>query len=227
MAGTLTDMIARIASEINRPDLSAVQIPAAITTAITVYQSERFSFSDVPPDGSQTFWTVANRAYYTSGDNPNLGTMLKIDRVNINIGTSTILQLKREDPETLILYNQQAGTMRGQPSWYAYQNGEMIISAIPDQAYLITLGLFLNIAAPATGAEANNPWMTTAELLIRSRAKYEIALHVTRNATMAAAMSPDPPIPFQATGATYREWKRLKGNANKLSGRGVIRPMAF
>ena len=52
MAGTLTDMIARIASEINRPDLSAVQIPTAITTAIAAYQSERFSFSDVPPDGS-------------------------------------------------------------------------------------------------------------------------------------------------------------------------------
>jgi len=220
-------MVTRIASEIARGDLNAVQIPNAINTAIAAYQSERFSFSDVPPDGTQTFYTQGGRAYYTKADNPNLGSAWKIDRVNINIGSSTILQLKREDPETLILYNQQAGTMVGQPSWYAYQNGEMIISAIPNTAYLVTLGLFLNVPAPATDIEANNPWMTTAELLIRSRAKYELAVHVMRNATMAAAMSPDPPIPFQPVGASYREWKRLKGAANRIQGRGVLRPMAF
>jgi hypothetical protein len=227
MAGDLQTMVARIGSEIVRPDLIATQIPNAIYDAIAVYQNERFSFSDVPPDGTQTFLTVAGQAYYTADDNPNLGTAKKIDRVNINIGSSTVMQLKREDPETLILYNQQAGTMVGQPSWYAYQNGEMIISAIPDQAYLITLGLFLNVAGPATMAEANNPWMTTAERLIRCRAKFELATHVTRNATMAAAMFPDAPITFQPAGATYREWKQLKGAANKISGRGIIRPMAF
>jgi hypothetical protein len=227
MAGTLGDMVVRIGSEINRPDLQAVQIPAAILDAIGVYQQERFSFSEIPPDGTQTFMTAAGRAYYNSTDNPNLGTLLKLDRVNINIGTSTVMQLKREDPETLILYNQQAGTMVGQPSWYAYENGQMIISAIPDKAYLITLGLFMLVAAPADDAEADNPWMTTAERLIRARAKFEIATHVTRNATMAAMMSPDPPIPFQAPGAAYREWKRLKGTANRSSGRSLIRPMQF
>jgi hypothetical protein len=47
--------------------------------------------------------------------------------------------------------------------------------------------------------------MNAAERLIRSRAKYEIALHVTRNATMVSAMSPDePPAGQQAAprGAT-------------------------
>ena len=231
MAGDLATMISRIASEITRPDLVATQIPNAINDAISAYQSERFTFSEVPADGTQTFYTVAGQAYYTKADNANLGTLLKIDRVNINIGTASILQLTREDPETLIIYNQQAGTMKGQPSWYAYENGQMIISAIPDQAYLITLGLFLNVAAPATNDEANNPWMTTAEKLIRSRAKYEIALHVTRNETMMAAMSPDPAAsPFVnggRAGASYREWKQLKGVANRSVARSLIRPMQF
>ena len=231
MAGDLATMISRIASEITRPDLAATQIPNAINDAISAYQSERFTFSEVPADGTQTFYTRAGVAYYNATDNPNLGTLLKIDRVNINIGTATILQLKREDPETLIIYNQQAGTMVGQPSWYAYENGQMIISAIPDQAYLITLGLFLNVPAPATNAEAGNPWMTTAEKLIRSRAKYELALHVTRNETMMAAMSPDPASsPFVnggRAGASYREWKQLKGIANRSTARGVIRAMQF
>jgi hypothetical protein len=231
MAGDLATMISRIASEITRPDLAATQIPNAINDAISAYQSERFTFSEVPADGTQTFNTVAGQAYYTKADNPNLGTLLKIDRVNINIGTATIMQLKREDPETLILYNQQAGTMVGQPSWYAYENGQMIISAIPDKAYLITLGLFLNVPAPATNTEVGNPWMTTAEKLIRSRAKYEIALHVTRNEAMQAAMSPDPASsPFVnggRAGASYREWKQLKGVANRSTARGVIRPMQF
>src|SRR5665811_732630 len=169
MAGTLGDMITRIGGEINRPDLiTSGQVALAITDAIQIYQQERFAFSEVPPDGTQTFNTIAGQAYYTKADNPNLGTLLKIDRVNINIGTATVLQLRREDPETLIIYNQQARTMKGQPSWYAYENGQMIISAIPDQAYLITLGLFLSVPAPLTLVEADNPWMTTAEQMILS-----------------------------------------------------------
>ena len=227
MAGDLQTMIARIASEIARSDLSTTQIPNAINDAISAYQSERFAFSEVPADGSQTFLTVAGRSIYTSADNANLGSLMKIDHVNINIGTATIFQLKRDDPERLILYNQQNPTMVGQPSWYAYENGELIISAVPDQAYLITLALFMTIAGPATPTEANNPWMTTAEKLIRCRAKFELATHVTRNLTMAMAMSPDNPDAGQPIGASYREWRQLKSVANRTSGRGIISPMQF
>src|SRR5450759_1743530 len=99
MAGTLGDMISRIGSEINRPDLVASQIPNAINDAISAYQAERFAFSEVPADGTQTFATRAGVAYYNQADNANLGTLLKIDRVNINIGTASVLQLTRADPE--------------------------------------------------------------------------------------------------------------------------------
>lgn len=227
MANDLAAMKARIALELARSDLTT-QIASAITDAIGVYASERFTFSEVPADGTVTFNTVAGQAVYTSADCADLGTLYKIDAVNININSATIFELRRETPERLIIYNQQAGIMTGQPSWYAYENGKMIISARPDRAYLITLALFRNIAAPASDAEASNPWMTTAEQLIRSRAKFELATHVTRNPTMAAAMSPDPPAENGGkVGASWRAWTALKGVVNRSSSTGRVRPMPF
>lgn len=227
MAGTLQDMINRIASELRRADLATTQIPNAIADAIAVYAQERFAFSEVAANGDVTFETVAGQDTYTASDCADLGTLMQIDHVNINIGTATNYELKRDTPEALILYNQQVPTMQGQPSWYAYENSALILAARPDQAYLITLALFRNIAAPAL-ADVDNPWMTTAERLIRARTKYEIAVHVTRNPTMATAMSPSPPAENGGVvGAAYREWKQLKGTANRSSGRGIIRPMQF
>jgi hypothetical protein len=46
----------------------------------------------------------------------------------------------------------------------------------------------VDVAAPTTDVEASNPWMTTAERLIRSRAKLELALHVLKDLELAATM---------------------------------------
>lgn len=223
MAGTLGDLKNRISSELARSDFAAndSRIASAINDAIAIYQKERFRFSETNPSAPVTFNTVANQAVYTASDNANIGTLLSIDYLNINIG-NTVRALGRDDPEKLLIYN-QLGTMAGEPSWYALQGNQIILSPVPNQAYVMTLGGFFLVAAPANDTETNNKWMTDGERLIRSRAKYEIATHVTRNPTMAAAMSPDP----QTNGATYREWKALKGEGNRLLGRGIIRPMQF
>ncbi|MFA6267858.1 MAG: hypothetical protein WC670_19345, partial [Pseudolabrys sp.] len=204
------------------------QIADAINDAIAAYSSERFRFSDTPLDAPSTFYTVAAQAVYTSADLAALATMYKIDFVNMNVGTASVFGLSPDTAESLLLYNQQSGFMRGQPSWYAYRDNQLILAAVPDQAYLITVGMFLNKAAPASDAETGNPWMTDAERLIRARAKFEIATHVTRNDKMAMMMSPSPPAENQGmVGAAYREWKVLKGVANRVSSRGKVRPMAF
>jgi hypothetical protein len=67
--------------------------------------------------------------------------------------------------------------------------------------------------------------MTDGEQLIRSRVKFEIATHVTRNVKMAAMMSPDPET--RPIGATYRAWRALKGEANRLASRGRVEPMQW
>lgn len=223
MAGTLSDMKSRIAAEILRSDLTT-QIANAINDAIVIYQKERFRFSDSDPANPATFNTVVDREVYDSTDNPYIGSLYKIDRLYILIG-NTQQAILPEQPRVVRLYNQN--TMKGQVSWYAYEGDKLILSPIPSDVWTITIEAFRNVAAPADDTEANNPWMVQAEQLIRARAKYEIALHVTRNPMMAAAMSPDPPGPGQPMGAAYRAWRMLKAETARVTSVGRIRPMAF
>lgn len=220
-------MKARVSRDLARPDFPAdsQDIADAINTAIAQYQNTRFRFSDTIPNAPPTFNTEAGRYIYTSADNANIGTLLKLDYVLIQIGN--IYQgLGRTSVENVTLYNQLT-TMQGQPSSYAYGGNQLLLAAVPSQIWPIYLGLFLNKPAPANNDEADNPWMTDAELLIRSRAKYEIAVHRTRNAQMAAAMSPDPPVRGQPAGATYAAWSTLKSEANRVAYSGRLRPMRF
>lgn len=226
MAGTLADMKARVASELARADLPT-QIANAITDAIGIYQKERFRFNEAIPDNARSFNTVAGQAYYTHTDQADIDTLLKIDYLLMKVGT-TLFKLLRESPENIRLYNQTNNVMMGQPTWFAYEGDELMLSAVPDQAYTIYIGGFFVAAAPASDAEANNAWMTWAERLIRARAKYEIATHVTRNAKMAQMMSPDPPDENGGVvGAAYRELRLLKGETNQITGRGIVRATQF
>jgi hypothetical protein len=77
-------------------------------------------------------------------------------------------------------------------------------------------------------SEAGNVWMNWAEQLIRCQAKYEIATHITRNPAMASAMSPDANGgPNGQPGETWRAWRRLKNETNKIASTGRIRAMQW
>lgn len=220
MAWTLLDMKIRIAGEISRSDLLP-EIGDAISDAIAAYQSERFRFSGSIPNAPQTFSTVVGQWAYTSVANANIGTLQAIDYVLLNIANS-VEALDRVTPEEIKLYNQQ-NTMSGQPMWFAYEGDQFIISPVPDQAYVITLGTFVTVPAPASDTETNNPWMNLAERLIRARAKYELYTNVVRDPAVAALFSPEP----GSGGMAYREWKSLKAQTNRVVGRGRIRAMRF
>lgn len=238
MANDLEAMVFRIAAELgSRFDLAgavgsattsapnAEAIRNAITTAITEYQKERFRFSDIDPSNPSTFATVATRSVYTNADLALISTAYAFDYVNILIG-NTVQQLSRVTPERQHL-NIQNNNQSGQPSSWAYEGNSLILYPVPDTAYTCTIGAHRNIAAPASDNEADNVWMTTAEGLIRSRAKFEILTHVTRNAALAAAMSPRADGNNGQPGATYGFWRSLKGEGNKVTGTGRIKPMAF
>lgn len=74
---------------------------------------------------------------------------------------------------------------------------------------------------------AGNRWFTDGERLIRSRAKYELAMHVLNDLDLAKRMSPLDPADGQEPGTSWLAFKELKGEANKITGRGIIRPMYF
>ena len=74
-------------------------------------------------------------------------------------------------------------------------------------------------------SDTTNRWMLDGEKLIRSRAKYNLAQHVTRNMPMAQMMSPDEPQGGALTGATYDAYRRLRAEVTRVTQRGVVRPM--
>lgn len=225
MADDLQTMKARIASELARSDLTT-QIASAISDAIAIYQKERFRFNETDPSTPVTFSTVANQAVYTSSANANIATLFSIDYMLLTIGNQ-LIPLTYDTAENLRIQN-QINTTSGQPESYAYEGNQIIMSPVPSDVWTVTMGLFRKLAAPANDAEANNPWMIAAERLIRSRAKYEIGLHVTRNAALQEAMSPHPPPPGKSTGhATWWAWRELKAETNRVTSLKRIRAMPF
>lgn len=225
MAKTLATMKARIAAEIFRSDLSD-QIANAIEDAILTYQGERFWFNEPTLLTEPTFNTVIGQSTYDSTANAQIGLMYAIDYLTYQ-QAGTIFQIIRRTPMEIELEN-QIGQIAGPPDEFAYAGGALTIYPVPDQVYPIKIFGHINVAAPATDVEDNNVWMNTAEKLIRCRAKYELAVHVTRNAAMMTAMHPDDDKgPNGGPGAACLAFRELKSQTNKLTATGRIAAMPF
>jgi len=218
-------MKTRIAAEIVRSDLTS-QIAAAIADAISIYQSDRFYFNEPTLLTEPTWNTVLGRATYDSVDNANIKSGLKIDYLSYVQGGTTFTITLRSPLE--VQQRNQTGLISGPPDIYCYAGQAITISPVPDAVYPISMFGHLVTAAPASDLEANNPWMNDAEQLIRCRAKFELATHVTRNANMATTFSPDVDGgPGGHPGATFRAWSDLKDMTAKKTSLGRIQPMPF
>jgi hypothetical protein len=233
-AYTLGNMVFRIAAELGarfdlagaagsetqqRPNSTAIR--NAINTAISVYQKQRFRFNEIDPSNPITFETEGMRSTYSKADNPYISGHYWLDYLNLQMG-NTLMELAQNTPERQHL-NIQLFSQFGQPTSYAYEGDTIILYPVPTSVNTIWIGAHIRVAPPQDDDERDNPWMVPehGELLIRSRAKYEIAMHVTRNKELAQAMSP-------ADGATYDAWRMLKAESNKVaSTRGRIKAMQF
>lgn len=228
--GTQALLKARIALELSRPDILSNdgRIADAITDAITQYQKEKFRFSEIDNTAPPTFNTVNGTWAYTAAatGQPVISNNFCINFLTYLYGTSVFF-IRRTTPLAIIMANQNTNVF-GPPEAFAYEGEELLLTPIPDQAYQITIDAHLLVAAPASDTTTGNRWMTDGEMLIRSRVKFEIATHITRNPVMAQAMSPDETGgPNGGPGATYRAWRALKGEGNRLTGTGRISPMLF
>jgi hypothetical protein len=240
MANSLQTMITRIGIEIRRPSLGTdgdsnagggdpalnSTIALAIFDAIQIYRKDRFRISDINPSAPPSFNTVVSRSVYTGSDNSNISTAYRFEYLNVFVG-STVEKMTQRTAEELLLLLQQ-NQQSGQPTDWCYQGNSINIYPIPNAIWQIFIGGHIDIAPPATLIDTTNVWMNWAEMLIRSRAKYELSVHKTRNPTMASEMSPDPDGgPNGKPGQTWRAWRMLKNETNKVVGRGVIRPMQW
>lgn len=211
---TLGDMKARIADEMARDDLGS-QIADAIGDAIKFYNNDRFEFNE---SRDLTFDTVASQEFYGAAANANIPLLRSIDYLLLYVGTSTVLlrQIKRRQPLDLELLN-TSGNFYGQPYNFAFYNKTIRLSPIPDSVMRVRIAGRVSFAAPASDTEADNPWMNELEALIRKRAKYELALNVTKDVEEAKRLAP------QIT----ELYDNLTGAAARITGTGVVDSMQF
>ena len=208
---TLAAMQSRIADELARSDLST-QITNCINDAIEFYQSERFVFNETR---DLTFNTVAGQEFYTAADQVDIPNLEAFDYIILYLGNIP-WPLHRRQPIEIEKLNQN-GLMRGQPWNFCYYNKQVRFGPVPDNVYNMRIAAQNRIAAPASGNEANNPWMVDAEKLIRCRAKRELFVHYIRNEKQAAIMKLSEDEAFD----------ELKGRTNRLLGTTMIQPMIF
>lgn len=210
---TLAIMKSRIATELRRSNITS-QIATAISTAIQSYEDERFYTNE---SRENTFSTVANQEFYTSSDAAFIGLLTKIDYIVLYIN-DTPFELAPTFPELLEVASTNS-TSTGSPSEYAWYDEKIRLYPVPDEVWTVRVAGVLSTAEPASDSETGNFWMTTAERLIRSRAKQELALHVLRDLELAQIMG----------GAATEAFEQLDRRTKRITktGGGRIRPMAF
>lgn len=206
---TLGTMKQRLSSELRRTNIST-QIASAIETAIEAYRHERFWFSE---SREITFNTVDQQWQYDSSDNADLGNVLRWDYVLTEVGDSYFTLMPMSPAEIEILNGD--GDFFGQPLNWGFYGGQFLIYPIPNDAFPIRIGGLIAKASPATDDEANNVWMTSAEKLIRCRAKYELYTHVLMDQVMAAQFNPDNDM-----GPTAKALQELRQRTNWLTNNG-------
>lgn len=212
---TLAAMKARIASDLRRTDLTT-QIADAITTAIEACQTERFFFNETR---DITFNTVADQEAYDGTDHASIPKIQAFDYVKVEIGSSN-RDITWAQPSHLEYLN-GGGQFTGEPQQFTFYQQKIRFYPIPADVYPIRIGAHVIVDAPAADDEADNPWMTHAERLIRARAMYEIFEFVLYDTERATIFNPD-----NMAGPTSRAMTDLRRRTNNmLSGGWVIEPM--
>lgn len=208
----LSTLKAEIADDLARSDLTT-RIAAAINAAIDHYQEERFFFNETR---AATFATVAAQSRYTSSDDADIPLFLELDDFFIEDSTNSYDLGEPSDPAELeFLLGQAPGSAR--PFMYARLDDGFILYPPPDIVYTVRPIGHIEVAAPATDSEADNPWMTKAYQLIRCRAEGYLYRHVIKSPQKADIAAASEASALQA----------LRGKTSRKRATGRIKPTLF
>lgn len=186
---TLAIMLAEIQADTGRTATAQVTaMRSKIAAAIRHYQAKRFYFNETR---AATFNTVAGTDTYAFNTATTTGTIpyefYKIDGVWVAFAAGDVREMDVMD-YALIEAEADSVTSNSQPSAYAWVNKALRFDYPFDAVYAVRIGGHLKIAAPATDAETDNPWMTEAYDLIMARAKAELYAHKWEDPNNAALM---------------------------------------
>jgi hypothetical protein len=196
------------------------------------YDNETISLYPVPSSGGPgqiNSFTFTGGAGYSTGVYPNSplsGGSGTAATATITVSAGVVTAVQVNNPGTRYVPGDVLSSISIGPG----AGFTLTVSAIFTGAtgpYLMTILGQLQLPGPTDPNDVTNRWMLDGERLIRSRAKYELALHVTRNAMMAQMMSPEEPGGGALPGASYAAYRELKVEAVRMQRRGVIAPMYF
>lgn len=170
---TLNDMIARIANELDRSDLSTTEIPQAIGTAVQFYQRKHFYFTE----DSFTFNTVVGQELYGVADSAYIPISPRIQWLRLQYGGGVRWDLTRQTAE-YIDQESASSDWRGVPEDWCYRQQQIRLYPIPSQVWPITAFNIVPDDFATTDTTYDGPWVNAAEYLIRTRAKIELLVNV-------------------------------------------------
>jgi hypothetical protein len=211
---TLGTLKSAISDDLARDDLTS-QIAAAITQAIEFYKEERLFWMDTR---TETFSTVAAQSAYDVDDDDAIPLFIKIDAMMLQDSDGTEYgpldgPLDQRVMEQLL--DDSAST--GRPDSWSYYNDTLYFHPIPDDAYTVRPMGQIEVAAPATDGEVNNPWVTKAYELIRCAAKGYLYTHTIKEDREA--------VKFFL--AAERELAKLRRDTSKRTATGRITATCF
>lgn len=186
---TLGGMLAEMQEETGRT--STIQVNAmrrAIEQAIAYYQSTRFWFNETR---AATFNTVIGTDTYTFNTATTVGTIpyefYQIDGVWMTFATGAVRQLDVEDYAD---FEQESDSQisNAPPTAYGFIKSAIRFNYAPDAVYSTRIAGHYALPGPATDNETDNPWMTEAYYLIKSRSKAELFAHRWDDYVAASAM---------------------------------------
>ena len=166
MAGTYGDMQTRIADELARSDLTS-QIQLSILDAVKAYEGERFYFNELY---NQTA-TVTLSAYAIALPS----NVYAIDKLTLKVNSSVNDYMVQRNRDYIL--SMQTPLSIHQPKEFAIYNGQIQFDCMADQTYPLYISGLQKFDALSTNADTN-VWTTTAEELIRNRAKCNLYLDV-------------------------------------------------
>lgn len=170
---TFYDMMGRIADDLDRTDLYT-QIKLGINRAIIHYQTELFWFKET----STSFSAVSGQEEYVYGVGsvPSDVEMIDIMEVRYNGSKTPMGEITPFELEA-----KQSLTATGIPEEFAQYQNRFKLYPIPNQSGITILLKYTKNYTTLSADADTNDWLTYAEDLIESRARWWVNLRVIKD----------------------------------------------